>query len=589
MTLRMRTRRGGLRQCYFLAGLVASVAAACVVLGCGRIGSSDPDAPRLDPVRYGAPGAESPSLIGKPIFTDVTARAGIRFRHETGAFGQKYMPETMGSGCAFLDYDNDGWEDVLLINSDYWPGHKASGAAPTMKLYHNDHNGHFTDVTARMGLAIPMYGMGVAVGDYDNDGWDDLFVTALGGSHLFHNEHGHGFVDVTGSSGIHDAGWPTSAAWIDYDRDGRLDLFVCHYVKWTMATDIMVTADGIHKTYATPEPYAGESCRLYHNEGGGRFKDVTGPAGIASSHSKALSVVPLDFNGDGWTDIFVTNDTQPNFLFQNLGNGQFKQVALGAAVAVSEQGTARAGMGCDAADYDGSGRLSLVVSNFSGEQLALYHNDGGGLFTDRAAESGIGPASSRFLGFGMFFLDYDGDGRPDIFVNDGHVMTDISIKMTDVSYAERPLLFHNEGGGRFSDASAAAGANLDSARVGRGAARGDFDNDGAPDILLTTNQNRAYLFRNSFPAPRSWIGIRLVGRESNRDGYGAMVMVTTPLGEQLKQCTAAGSYLSSMDRRLLFGLGRAKSVSSVTIHWPSGRLQVVRPPAIDRYITIIEP
>lgn len=514
-------------------------------------------------------------------FTDVTERAGIHFRHVNGAFGQKWMPETMGSGCAFLDYDGDGWLDILLINGDNWPGHPSASPHPTMALYHNNHNGTFTDVTHQVGLDVPMYGMGVAVGDYDNDGYADLFVTAVGRSRLFHNvPDGHGgrrFEDVTNQCGIVDQGWATSAAWVDYDRDGKLDLFVCHYVDWTPQNDVFDSVDGVHKSYARPQSYAGQSCRLYRNLGHGKFEDVTRRAGIANVHSKALGVAVSDVDNDGWPDIIVANDTEPNFLYHNQGDGTFKEIGGETGMALSEHGTSRAGMGIDVADVRNNGAPEILITNFSGEQLTLYRRDASGFFSDVAARSGVGIATQTYLGFGAFFFDYDLDGRQDLFITNGHIDDDIGLRDAGVTYKEPSLLFHNLGGGQFADVSAACGPALLEPRVGRGAAWGDFDNDGSPDILLMTNGGAPALLHNENRTGNGWIRLILVGTVSNRDAIGARVRVTVGTQVQTQEVHSGSSYLSASDRRLLFGLGKAQQADRIEVRWPSGRVQVFGP------------
>ena len=370
----------------------------------------------------------SPSPLASPTpprpsgaieFTDVSAQAGIHFKHNSGAFGKKYLPETIGAGCAFIDYDNDGWQDILLVNSMNWPEQK--GAKSFLALYHNNKDGTFTNVTGQAGLGIEMYGIGVAVGDYDNDGNDDIYITCVGPNHLFRNLGGGKFADVTTKAGVGDPGFSTSAVWFDYDNDGKLDLFVGNYVEWSPEKDIYCTLDNKNKSYCTPQTYKGQSATLYHNRGNGTFENVTQKAGVSDPSGKTLGIALLDYDSDGWLDLFVANDTEPNKLYHNNKNGTFTDEGIAAGVAFSSAGTPRAGMGVDAADYDGSGKPSIVIGNFTNESMALYHNDGSGLFTDEAATSGIGKLSAQSLTFATFFFDYDLDGLLDIFAANGHV------------------------------------------------------------------------------------------------------------------------------------------------------------------------
>ncbi|MBS1786380.1 MAG: CRTAC1 family protein [Acidobacteria bacterium] len=515
-----------------------------------------------------------PDKFAPVEFTDITAQAGIKFRHNNGAYGKKYLPETTGSGCAFLDYDNDGWQDALLINSidfDDAPKKRRS----VMALYHNNQNGTFTDVTAAAGLAKPMYGMGAAIGDFDNDGFDDIYVTALGENKLFRNAGNGKFTDVTAKMGVGGsaADFSTSAAWLDYDKDGKLDLFVANYVAWTIAGDLNCTLDGANKSYCTPESYKGQSAKLYHNLGG-KFEDVTEKAGVGDPTSKSLGVATFDYDHDGWVDIFVANDTQPNKLYKNNGNGAFSEVATTAGIAFSEEGKARAGMGVDFADYDGSGYASLIIGNFSNEMLGVYHNEGkSGLFIDEAPSTTLGQATLLSLTFGLFFFDYDLDGRPDIFLANGHVADDINKVQPKITYAMRPKLFHNEGKKKFTEMTAKAGKPFARPIVARGTAYADFDNDGDLDVLLTTNGGPAYLLRNEGGNQARFARFKTIGAGSNRDGIGAKVTVFLPDGAKQWQAVHSGSsYCSQSDLALTFGLGRNDKIDRVEIEWPSGKV-----------------
>src|SRR6202795_201014 len=515
-------------------------------------------------------GAAAP--ISPVTFRDVTQQAGIRFVHNNGAFGKKFLPETIGSGVAFIDYDNDGWPDIFLVNGMDWPGLVQKHTTP--KLYHNNHDGTFTDVSHKAGLDVEMYGMGVAVGDYDNDGYDDLFVTALAQSRLFHNNGNGTFTDVTqkaGLAGPHELS--TSAAWVDYDKDGRLDLVVGNYVHWSPETDLYCTLDGKSKSYCTPESYQGTAARLWHNRGDGTFEDVTQKAGLGEPTSKTMGIAVLDYDNDGWPDLLFSNDTQPNKLYRNNGNGTFAEKGVIAGIAFSEDGVARAGMGVDAADYDHSGYPSLLITNFSNQMLSLYHNEGKGLFVDEAPQSEIGRASLLTLGFGCFFFDYDLDGWPDILVANGHIDPDIQKVQVNVKYSEPPHLFRNMGKGKFAEVTKSAGAEFASARVGRSAAYADVFNDGRLDILLSTNGGAPHLFRNvaSGKANRS-VRFKLIGTKSNRDGIGAVVRLTTADGMQTQMLKSGSSYLAANELVLTFGLGQLSNTYSIEIRWPSGQV-----------------
>jgi hypothetical protein len=518
-------------------------------------------------------------------FTDVTARAGIHFVHNNGRTGKKWLPETMGSGCAFFDADGDGWPDILLINSKAWT---PRGRRSTAALYRNNHDGTFTDITRGSGLDIEIYGMGVAVGDYDNDGRDDLYITALDGDHLFHNEGGGRFRDVTQEAGIRNAGFGSSAAWFDYNRDGKLDLFVANYVKWSPQKDLWCSLDGASKSYCTPESYSGSSSKLYRNLGNGKFEDVTARAGLADTTSKALGVAVFDFDGDGWPDLFVANDTQPNKLYRNNHDGTFSEVGLRAGVAFGEDGVARGAMGVDAADYDRSGRMGLLVGNFSNQMLGLYHNEGNGLFVDEAPRSAVGRSSLLSLTFGCFFLDYDLDGWPDIFAANGHIDEDIGRVQPRIQYRQAPLLFHNLGQGRFENVSREVGSDFERPAVARGAAYADFDRDGDLDLLMTTNEGPARLLRNDGGNRNHWVTLQLVGTRSNRDAIGAMVRLTSASGRQTQMVHSGSSYCSQSDLALTFGLGHDAAVSSVEIAWPSGARERLSGMNANQFVTVEE-
>jgi len=504
-------------------------------------------------------------------FLDVTGKAGIQFVHNSGAFGKKFLPETIGPGVAFIDYDNDGWPDIFLVNGTDWPGNAQKHTTP--KLYHNNHDGTFSDVTHKAGLDLEMYGIGVAVGDYDNDGYDDLFITAYGQSRLFHNNGNGTFTDVTQKAGL--AGvkeFSTSAAWVDYDKDGRLDLVVANYVQWSPENDLYCTMDGKNKSYCTPESYKGTSVRLWHNNGNGTFSDVTQKAGLNDPTSKTLGIAVLDYDNDGWPDLLFSNDTQPNKLYHNNGNGTFTEKAVVAGVAFSEDGVARAGMGVDAFDYDRSGNTSLLITNFSNQMISLYHNEGRGLFVDEAPQSEVGRASLLTLGFGCFFFDYDLDGWPDIFVANGHIDPDIQKVQVNVKYAEMPHLFRNLGKGKFAEVTKSAGAEFASARVGRSAAYADLFNEGRLDILLSTNAGPTHLFRNVAKGNANHsLRIRLTGTKSNRDGIGALVRLTSSDGTQVQMLRSGSSFLAASELTLTFGLGQQSKADVLEILWPSGR------------------
>jgi enediyne biosynthesis protein E4 len=519
-------------------------------------------------------GLASPYLLsGTPAalgfrFADVTQRAGIQFQHNSGADGGKLLPETLGSGCAFLDYDADGWQDILLINGMDWPGHKRQRS--TLRLYKNNRNGTFTDVTKAAGLDVEMYGMGVAVGDYNNDGFPDILITCVGQNRLFRNTGKGTFLDVTHGSGLSlRQAFSTSALWFDYDRDGLLDLFVCNYVRWSPVHDVFCSLDGKHKSFCTPEAYRGDTCWLFHNRGDGTFEDVTATSGIFDSSSKSLGVAMLDYDQDGWPDLLVANDTQPNKLYKNLRNGKFKDVAVEAGLAFSTEGKARAGMGLDVADFENSGKPGVAITNFDNEMIGLYRAVRPGTYDDISVAAGVGLASKNTLGFGCAFLDIDLDGSLDLAVANGHIEETVRNIHGNVGYAQPPHLFLNQAG-KFQDVAANVNGAFAEPKVGRGLAYGDFDRDGDLDILLTTNNGPAYLYRNDQLAGNHSIRFRLIGTKSNRDAIGAVVRIFYGGLSQNQMVKTGSSYLSQSELPLTFGVGQRDNIDRVQIEWPSG-------------------
>ena len=525
-------------------------------------------------------------------FTDVTEQAGVRFIHERGLTGKKYMPETTGSGCAFLDYDGDGWLDLFLVNSGAWPAkvqrakeaeRRAAGTSTTHPaLYRNNGDGTFLDVTRRAGLAVPMYGMGVCVGDFDNDGRPDLYVTCLGPNRLFRNLGNGRFQDAADQAGVRGVPfppgglvwkWSSACVWVDYDRDGWLDLAVGNYVRWSPHADNWCGRPGGPKGYCPPHSYVGLPCTIYRNRRNGTFTDVTRQMGVEDKIGKVWGLVACDFDGDHWPDLAVANDTVPNFLFLNSKGRAFTETAVEAGVAVGPGGSARAGMGIDAADWRNDGRFGLLVGNFSGEGLGLFAGDGAGNFTDVAGTAGAHESSLAFLTFGLFFFDYDNDGWQDAFCANGHIDDLIDYHDSTISYEQRPLLFHNERGLTFREVGLQSGAPLQGKYVLRGCAYGDYDNDGDQDILvMPNNDERARLWRNDGGNQNHWIRFKAEGTRSNRSGIGVEIAVKTDATTH-RECVRGGSgYLSQNDLRVHFGLGRAETASEVEVRWPSGRV-----------------
>ena len=519
-------------------------------------------------------------------FTDVTKDAGVVFEHVNGAFGDKWMPETMGSGGGFFDYDGDGWPDILLVNGREWPGHETGAPPATARLYRNLGNGRFENVSRAAGLTFTVYGMGVTFADFDADGDEDAYVTALGDNLLLRNDRGV-FRDVAAAMGVVGHGeranapkaWSTGAAWVDVDRDGWPDVFVCNYVQWTPETDLFTTLDGVNKSYATPQQYEGESCRLYRNILGERFIDVTNESGVLNHDGKSLGVAVADFNDDLWPDLVVANDAQPNFLYLNQGDGTFEDVAVSAGVGFDEFGRARAGMGVDVADVNGDGLLSIAIGNFSREPLSLYTQLGSELFQDRAGSARLTRTTMLPLTFGVLFADLDLNGLPDLVLANGHIEPDINAVQQDVTFAQPPQVFLNMGARQFADVSAIVGPTFQIPIVARSVSSSDYDRDGDLDLLLTTNGSAPLLLRNDLgPETVTWMRVRLVGAAPNHVALGASVTVYAGPVMQRQMVRTGSSYLSQSEvMPMVFGLNGRASADSVVVRWPgSGRVDVIR-------------
>ena len=526
----------------------------------------------------------------RPLFEEVpSSTSGITWHHVNGRSSDYYLPETTGAGCAFLDYDNDGWMDIYLVNSgecDFFaPSSPLSNA-----LYRNNRDGTFTDVTKKAGVPGGGYGMGVAVGDYDGDGWPDLYVTQYGRSILYHNNGDGTFADVTQQAGVAAPGWASSAVWFDYDHDGRLDLFVCRFVDFDKSKNKFCGDEKTHERfYCIPRVYAPAASWLFHNNGDGTFTDVSVESGIAKALGKAWGVVATDVNNDGWMDLFVANDTVANFLFVNKHNGKFEDAALEAGVAYSQNGRERSGMGVDSADYDQDGWQDLFVTNVDQEMYSIYRNNHDLTFEDKAGSMGLGRLTRLMSGWGVKFFDYDNDGNVDLFVANGHPDDKIESHSSHISYKEPLLLLHNNGRA-LENVGTLAGPVFAESFAARGMAVGDFNNDGALDILVTVNDGPPLLLKNNAAAENHWLGLRLIGKKSNPDAIGATIMWQAGDLKRTKLKVGGGSYLSSHDPREVLGIGKRKKIDKLEIRWPQPgeHEETFTELPIDRYITIIE-
>ena len=534
----------------------------------------------------------TPAMVpGK--FRDVTSELGIEFRYQSSHTPKKYLVETMGPGVALFDFDNDGRLDLFVVNgaplADPTPPKgipQKTGPQYWNRLYHQKADGKFEDVTEKAGLQGAGYGMGIAVGDYDNDGFEDVFVTAYGGNRLYHNNGDGTFTDVTAKAGVGGSGWSTSAAWIDFDNDGLLDLIVLRYLEWDFSDVWCGTHQEGYRSYCSPDVFKPIAPLVYHNEGNGRFAEVSQQIGI-SKPGRGLGIAFADYDRDGHTDIFVANDSMFEFLYHNKGDGTFEEVALPAGVAVDGDGNTYAGMGVDFADYDNDGLPDLVVTDLGNQRYALYRNDGDGSFTYASLSSGLGAITQRLSGWGVRFMDYDNDGWKDLLVAQGHDLDNVELTTPNLRYRE-PLLLLRNTGKSFVDVSRESGSVFQIPWVGRGMAVGDIDNDGRLDAVVTTNEGGIHVLHNETPSANHWLLVKLVGHKSNRDGIGAEVKVATSRGSQLATVSTAASYLSASDKRVHFGLGQDEVAESVEVRWPSGIVQKISKVRGDRILQIEE-
>jgi hypothetical protein len=527
-------------------------------------------------------------------FVDVTEKLGIHFKQAASLTSKKYLLETMGSGVALFDYDNDGRLDLFFANGARIDDPTPKGTIPQKdspkywnRLYHQKSDGNFEDVTEKAGVAGSGYSTGVAVGDYDNDGFDDLFVAGYGHSTLYHNNGDGTFTDVTAAAGVAGSGWATSAAWVDYDNDGKLDLVVARYMEWDFDDIYCGHREEGFRSYCHPDLFKPASVLLYHNDGNGKFTEVASKAGI-SKPGKGLGLAIADYDHDGWTDILLANDSIPEFLFHNKGNGTFEEVGVVSGLGLDGNGTTFAGMGVDFEDYNNDGWPDAIITDLANQKYALYTNAGDGTFDYSTLTTGLGAISLLHSGWGVRFMDYDNDGWKDIFVVQSHVMDTIQVNEPHLRYRESPLLLWNDKGRKFVDVSAQSGEVFQQRWAARGMAIGDIDNDGKLDVVVTENDGPAWVLRNDTPTSNHWITFKLVGVKSNRDGIGARIKITTAAGDQYATVTTTSSYQSSSDKRVHFGLGSASGVSQVEIHWPSGCIQILKNLPTDKILTVTE-
>jgi enediyne biosynthesis protein E4 len=560
--------------------------AVVLVLGI-LIGSLSPS------LRALSPGGPTPANV-PGLFVDVTAAGNVRFTAVASHTSKKYLMETMGSGVALLDYDNDGLLDIFFVNGAPLSDPTAKGTIPQKasekdwnRLYHQKKDGTFEDVTIKAGLQGAGYGMGVAVGDYDNDGFEDLYVTAYGGNRLYHNNGNGTFTDITEKSGTAGSGWSTSAAWVDLDNDGLLDLVVLRYLQWDFDDIWCGERREGYRSYCHPDIFKAIPPLVYHNDGNGHFTEISAKIGL-NVPGKGLGIAIADFDRDGHTDIAIANDSMPEFLYRNKGNGTFEEQGLIAGIAVDSDGHTYAGMGIDFQDYNNDGLPDLVITDLANQKYALYRNNGDGSFTYDTYLSGIGAMTLLRSGWGVAFLDYDNDGRKDLLIAQGHDLDTIELTSAQIHYREPMLLARNTGTG-FVDVSAESGAVFHQAWVARGMAIGDINNDGRTDAVVTTNDGPAHILRNETPTANHWLTLSLTGHRSNRDGIGAEIKLTTAHGSQFVTVTTSGGYLSASDKRAHFGLGSETVANAIDIRWPSGILQHLDNVKADQFLQVDEP